>query len=310
MKKIIVLIVIVISIILISIGIIIKSNMDNNKKTNEVINNNSVEKQSTKKEKSDQELKTETQELLSKFMSSSNYKKMDINDEVLSKYNALKPLIYYYDIYRLKGIGSNLIFSSITYDINDDNIRIEKETNNENGYIESYGYIKKKLLDEKIKNLFGSEKIKITNENNDEYITLKEGKFENVSQKYRNASLISIEDSEYYFKFNDIKGTYAYPTLNPVPIKLTEIREYDNYVLFISKAVYSKRIDSLNDSNIMGICSDWYCNNKIDEVTVGNSQYFTVNIDEYINNSETIYTIFKKKKDGYYFYRNIINDNL
>lgn len=259
-----------------------------------------------KKEKTvNQEKNIGGKELLKKLLKDNSYKEIDINNEVLTKkYNALKgPLIYYYDIESLKEIESNLIFGAITYDIQNNDI---KETSSDDNY--TYGVIEKNILDNKIKELFGPTKIKITKNTKSDYISINYGTLENVDQKYRNAVLMNTEEDNYNFRFYGAEGTSASPILKPVPIKLVEAREFSDYILVVSKAIYSSPIDLEDDQWKIKVCSDSKCKKVIKEIKIVNEHYYTLNIDEYINEASTIYTIFKKDNKNYYYYKNIIDN--
>ncbi|MBQ6477555.1 MAG: hypothetical protein IJI43_03900 [Bacilli bacterium] len=226
------------------------------------------------------------------------------NQEINSKYQALMSLIHWSSINSIKEIiNKNDIFKAITYDIHDNDITEIKTE--ENSII---GSIKKETINKQIKNLFCTSKIKIALDKNDEDIIVSEGDMENTSQKYRHASLKEVTDNSYVFEFGDYEGTYAAPILKPFPNKIVSIKEYNDYLLVESRHIYSLGKERKEDSWIVKICSDRICTNVIDEVSVPVQHYFSVNIDKYIDKAEKIYTVFKKHKGHYYFYKNYIEN--
>ena len=279
-----------------SILFITNHNKENNKE--ELFDENSEE--IVKQEES-----IDGKELLNKLLEDNDYKEIDINDQkLIKKYNSLKgPLIYYYNIESLDSVVSTLIFNAISYDIKNDDI---EETSSDDTY--TYGNIKKSLLDNKIKDLFGPAKIKITNDRSSDFISVNYGQLINVDLKYRIATLIDNNGNDYSFRFLGSEGTWAWPSVKPEPIKLVESREYADYILVVSKAIYSCPKDGETDKWTELVCSDSKCKNVIDEIKVNQEQYYTLNIDDYINNASTIYTIFKKDNNDFYYYKNIIDN--
>ncbi len=273
----------------------------------------SKQKKETKKETKKEEVtiihektpeeKLNSDRLLEQLLSDTDYKKIDIKDKTLNKkYNALKEyLIYPYNVDYIEDVGETLLFSAVTFNIKNSDIRVDKK---DRDFI--YGYIKKSLLDNQIKDLFNNDNIKISKEN-DNIISLEYGTVENVDNKYRNAVLFGETEKDYYFRFYGAEGTWASPVLKPVPIKLVEAREYDEYILVTSKAVYDSPIDQEGNKWRINICSDSLCNNVIKEIKVDKKQYYKLNINDYIKDASTIYTIFKKSENNYYYYKNIIN---
>ncbi len=273
----------------------------------------SKQKKETKKETKKEEVtiihektpeeKLNSDRLLEQLLSNTDYKKIDIKDKTLNKkYNALKEsLIYPYNVDSVEDVGETLLFSAVTFNIKNSDIRVDKK---DRDFI--YGYIKKSLLDNQIKDLFNNDNIKISKEN-DNIISLEYGTVENVDNKYRNAVLFGETEKDYYFRFYGAEGTWASPVLKPVPIKLVEAREYDEYILVTSKAVYDSPIDQEGNKWRINICSDSLCNNVIKEIKVDKKQYYKLNINDYIKDASTIYTIFKKSENNYYYYKNIIN---
>ena len=249
------------------------------------------------------EEKISSDKLLEQLLLDTNYKKIDIKDKTLNKkYNALKEtLIYSYNVDSVEDVGETLLFSAVTFNIKNNDIKVDKK---DHDFI--YGYIKKSLLDNQIKDLFNNDKIKIS-KNNDDIISLEHGTIENVDNKYRNAVLFRETENDYYFRFYGAEGTWASPVLKPVPIKLVEAREYDEYILVASKAVYDSPINQEGNKWRMKICSDSLCNNVIKEIKVDKKHYYKINIDDYIKDASTIYTIFKKSENNYYYYKNIVN---
>jgi len=249
------------------------------------------------------EEKLNSDRLLEELLANTNYKKIDIKDKTLNKkYNALKSdLIYSDNVDSIEDVSLSKLFSSVTYYINDKDIRVSKKEDNY-----TYGYIKKSLLDNQIKDLFNNDSIKITKEK-DNIISLEHGTIKNVNSKFRNAVLFRETEDEYYFRFNEAEGTWAAPILKPEPIKLVEAREYNEYILVTSKAVYDSAIDLDGDKWRINICSDPMCKNVINEIKVNEGRYYKININDYIKEAGTIYTIFKKSDNNYYYYKNIIN---
>lgn len=310
MKKKVNIVIFLIIIILIILGILltifITNNLNSSKK--EIKNNN--DKVINNHNNNNNTAKEDNHDLFTMLLNDSNYKEINIMDKkLLDKYNSLKgPMIYYYNIDTLKDVSSSLLFNAVTNNIKDNDIRVEKAEGNY-----TYGYIKKDLIDNQIENLFGSDSVKMTKDINDGTISLNNGFLDNTDKaKYHYAELIEETTNDYYFKFFGLQGegTWSWPSPKPLPIKMISAKEYENYILITSLAIYSKPAnqDVIENKRKMSICEDIICNKIIEEITVNNEHYFSVNIDDYIDRAGKIYTIFKKKKDNYYFFKNILNN--
>lgn len=241
---------------------------------------------------------------LDDLLESKDYKVVKSKDSLNLKYEALNKIIYSQSVTSIDEIYEDTLFRAIAYKIKDENIKDLKE---ENGY--QYGTINKELFDKQIKDLFNTDKIKITNDKSGDYKAIAFGNMESVSDKFRHAILIEEKDDNYYFKFYGGVGTYITPRIEPMPIKLYEIREYDDYYLLVSKAVYVALKEDAGDHWIMNVAKDSINEEVIDEVTAPKEAYFTVDINKYLDNAGTIYTVLKKTQDGNsYFISNRIDN--
>lgn len=299
----------IISIVLISVVVIIgKSKKET--VTKEVLENpeESVEVKS-EKIKDDATLQKETKELLNTLLEDSNYKELSIIDEKLTyKYNSLKgPFIYYYSIDTIEKVSDTLIAGAVFYNIKDEDIIVDKK---EDKY--TYGYINKEKLNYPIKELFGNNDIQFSQKSGWNY--LNSGYLSNTTKEnYYHADFIEEKSGQYYFKFFGITGdgTWSYPQPQSEPIKMISARDYKDYILVISKAIYAKpdSSEAENGTRKMNICADTVCNKKIGELSVSSQErYFPLNIDDYLENAGIIYTIFRKSNDNYYYYKNIIDN--
>ena len=85
-----------------------------------------------------------------------------------------------------------------------------------------------------------------------------------------------------------------------------DVREYDDYILVISKAVYRSQIDMEDNKLKMNVCEDVECNKVIEELTINQGQKFDINIDKYLDKAKsTIYTVFKKDEQNYHLYKSL-----
>ncbi len=246
---------------------------------------------------------TNKKPLLETLIDRNDYKIISTNKEIDNIFNSIKRYIHE-DSSRntYREFKENELFSIAGY-----NIKKEDITNVKKGDFSTYGYVKKNLLDNQIKAIFGTDKIKFSKElAKDGTISINSGIFENAGDEFRNASLVSKTDDEYYFSFIAKEGTTGCPEAKNPPIKLVELRKMDNYILLIAKAVYTKIVDG--NSNF---CEVEIYDNKPSEKTkklldsikvkAGNTSY-DIDINKYIDNASEIYIILEKDKAGEYHF--------
>ena len=242
---------------------------------------------------------------INEFIESNNYSVIDITEEIDNIFDSLKKYIYTSDRNSIDDFKKEELFSIISYNVKSDDIIVEKQ---DGEY--TYGYVNKDLLNDQIDAIFGKNTISI--DKNKYKMSISYGTFDNAGNIFKNAVLISQNDEEYYFRFYAGEGTSVCPTIIEIPIKLTEIRKIDNYLLLISKAIYTNCTsqESVN-KNIINIYANPNKSNKLDsfELSLDTDKY-EINLEDYIDDASEIYLLLKSDKKGnYHFYSSKINSN-
>lgn len=253
--------------------------------------------------------KIDSLKLLEKLNKSNNYSILQNNDSSFyDKYKSLEFTIYHENIYSFYNLNNDLIKSSIfNYTSLNDIDNIEKKED------KIYGYINKDIVDKKIKSLFNSKRIKVElTDAEDIYSNAHyDYNFINISNKlYRYVNLNNLKNNKYEVVLLDNIGTIPGPRVYPFPMKITNVKKYDEYILVTSKAVYTqgsqKSMKIYNKINMDSVINDEA--NKIGNETTKDFPFCKIDINKYIDKASTIYTIFKKDGDNYYFYRNFVNN--
>ncbi|MBR2678007.1 MAG: hypothetical protein IKE63_01135 [Bacilli bacterium] len=232
-----------------------------------------------------------------------DYKIISTNKEIDNIFNSIKKCVYE-DSNRntYKEFKEYELFSIAGY-----NVKKEDITNIKKEDFSIYGYVKRDILDNQIKAVFGTDKIKVSKEeSNDEMININTGVFENVGNEFRNIKLISKTDDEYYFSFYAKEGTSGCPEAKSPPIKLVELRQIDNNIILVTKAVYTKVVDG-NSSFCEVEIYDNYPSEKskkvLDKIKVkAGSEPYDVDINKYVDDASEIYIILEKDKNGEYHF--------
>ena len=172
----------------------------------------------------------------------------------------------------------------------------------------SYGYIKKEIFDKQLTTIFGENNTEIiqkfenvkNNPNNNIF------RFPNAGDKFKSGILEKQENDSYYFKFYGGEGTWAFATLKSIPIKLIEIRKINNYLLLVSKAVYTSysKESETSPTATISVYNDYSLNNKIDQFQISVSEKnYEVDINKYLDSAENVYLALKADHKGnYHFY--------
>lgn len=282
---------IVIAIGLITSGIMISKKKTDNKNTQEKSEATNITNQ-------------EGQTNIDALINNKNYTLVEVNDEIRNIYDSLKKILYYRDKSNLESIEEYDLTEILTYPIKSENItNVQSDDNNY-----SYGYIKKEIFDKQLNTIFGNnnqqiiqkfENIKNNPKNNIFY-------FPNAGDKFKRGILEKQENDSYYFKFYGGDGTWAYATMKSIPIKLIEVRKINNYLLLVSKAVYtsySKDSETASTATI-NVYKDFALEDKIDQFQISVSEKnYEVDINKYLDSAENVYLALKADNKGnYHFY--------
>ena len=137
----------------------------------------------------------------------------------------------------------------------------------------------------------------------------------NIANKvYRYVYLVELDGENYKIKIIDNYGTYAAPRIYPFPMTVVNAKKIDDYILVTSKAVHLVGTTPSGDKWNMKVCNSMMdnssniCNKEIGEELVNKGPFATIDIDKYLEEASTIYTIFKEEEGNYYFYKNFINN--
>ncbi len=238
----------------------------------------------------------EEQISIDELIAESNYSVIESTEEITNIYDSVKKIIYYFDIEDIDNISKNDLSNITSYNIKrDDILNIKKEDNY------SYGYIKKELFDKQIENIFGDNSTIMQNKLNKIVNSYNNLFYFNVGDDIKRGTIIEQSNDSYYFKFSGGEGTWAWPVLEKPAIKLTEIRKVNNYLLLISKAVYSKcSSENENNSATVTIYNDFENNNVIDSINIPLGATYNIDVDKYIDNASEVYLVLKLNKKGNY----------
>lgn len=246
--------------------------------------------------------------LLTDLLTNKNYTNLPNTDALFyKKYEALNYTIYTQNINSYSDLNNDLIKAAVFNNIYESDISITSDNGNEKN-----AYVKKEFVDQRLKTLFNNNvKVKVDDYNNDTY---NKYYFIKISDKvYRSISIIDLYKNKYQIHIDETYGSNQTPKTYPFPMKITSAKIFDDYILVTSKAVYLQQgvlennkwklwvYDKANPAMTKGAKS-------LGEVYVDKDHFCTVDLDKYINQASTIYTIFKKDGTNYYFYRNYINN--
>lgn len=294
-------IIIIISILLMisAIAVLVSFNSG----TKEVKDNKPVEQKEPK-----QTTKETSMELLNYLINSTEYQTISNNDKSFyNKYKSLELIIYNSNVYSYKKLSNDEIISSVFNNLEESNIKnVEKKDNN------IYGFVPKSYVEKQKKDLYNDEiKLKI----GENIVNKYNYNFVNIANKvYRYVYLVELKGENYKIKIVDNYGTYAAPRIYPFPMRIINAKKIDDYILVTSKAVHLVGTTQNNDKWTMKVCNNLkkdttnICDKEIGEEIVDKGPFATIDIDKYLEEASTIYTIFKEEEGNYYFYKNFINN--
>lgn len=274
---------------------------------NQIIEEIEHEKEEIKKDEPQvkETKKEEPQIEIDDLINDEDYTIIEPNDYTINIFDTLKPIIYLHDIENIDDFYDNDIETIIGYNIKTEDIKDVKQEGKDN-----YGYINKALFDKQIDNIFGPNSDIISKRFDkmvkDPYVkpTLS---FKNADYEFRNGTILKETDNRFYFLFYKGTTTWAVPTFNNVPIKLVEIRIINDYLLLVSKAVYTTcyKKNETDDYATVSVYMDFGCERKIDEFQVStHEEKYELDINKYLDNANNIYLVLKSDNKGnYYFYK-------
>ena len=244
--------------------------------------------------------------LLKSLLTNNNYTNLSTTDiKFYKKYQSLNYIIYNYNINAYSDLNNDLIKATVFNNINEPLIKNITKTDNE-----LKGYVSKSFINNRLRTLYNNNVgLNISDKTYNDY------NYINISNNvYKNVSLIEYSNTQYQVSLTtDTYNRNNPPRTYPFPMKIIDAKKYDDYILVTSKAVYLQQgilqnnkwklwvYDKTNPAMTKGAKS-------LGEVYVNLESFCTVDIEKYINQASTIYTIFKKDGTNYYFYRNYINN--
>ena len=244
--------------------------------------------------------------LLKSLLTNNNYTNLPTtNIKFYKKYQSLDYIIYSYNINDYSDLNNELIKSAVFNNISEPLIKNITKNNDELN-----GYVSKAFINNRLRTLFNNN-VEVNTSNN----TFNDYNYIKIANTvYKNVNITNYSDTQYKVSLKtDEYNRNNPPRTYPFPMKITNVKQFSDYILVTSKAVYLQQgvlqnnqwklwvYDKANPAKTKGAKS-------LGEVYVNLEAFCTVDIEKYIEQASTIYTIFKRDGNNYYFYKNFINN--